>query len=129
MSDPIPEAAVNNMPSLSQCLAELGRDVLPQQAADREYAALLRIVITAWNLAVAPGNAKVTRGFDDALLHTTPEIRQQTEVLLADLVARKNKLFPKDTRVVFEARIRRTDTGITIETRSYDFAAFGDKYL
>jgi hypothetical protein len=115
--------------SMSQRLVEFGGPDLPSTTDERAYSAHIHIVITAWNLAVVPGNSKISRKFDDALLASPPHVRRVFEVKLAELVDRKKRLFPDDTRVVADARLIKKGETITLETKSYDYAIHGEKGL
>jgi hypothetical protein len=124
MSDPAP-----SLPSLSQRLMEMAGAELNQATDEREYLAKLHLVIAAWNLAVVPGHPKITQRFDNAVLHAPVEVRRAAEAHVAELVSLKKRLFPDDTRVIVDARLRRHESGISFETKSYDYTVHGDKGL
>ncbi|MDX2186120.1 MAG: hypothetical protein SFV32_04235 [Opitutaceae bacterium] len=121
--------AAPSLPSLSQRLMEFAGEDLNAIVEEREYIAQLHLIITAWNLSIAPGHPKLTQRFDNAVLQSPPEIRVLAEARIADLVERKKKLFPDDTRVIIDARLRKTPTGVALETKSYDYTVHGDKGL
>lgn len=118
-----------SLPSLSQRLVELAGGELNQIADQKQYVAELHLLITAWNLSIAPGHPKLSQRFDNAVLQAAPQVRVAAEARIAELVERKKKLFPEDTRVVIDARLRKTPTGAALETKSYDYAVHGDKGL
>ena len=82
---------------------------------------LFQVAVTAWNLALIPENARqptIDKFIKEGLKGNDPWIQQDTREILDELIARKQKLFAKNTRFIVDFQLEDTDTKFHLSVAS-----------
>ncbi|MCT7973656.1 hypothetical protein [Laspinema olomoucense] len=97
---------------MSEVLEEFVEPYLAFIDNSSERENLLKVAVTAWNLALIPENARQSR-IDDFIKvgfkGNDPLAQQYTREILDELIARKLELFAKNTRFIIDFQLE--DTG------------------
>jgi hypothetical protein len=91
-------------PKVSACLIDVMGPYLEECESGEAYRKLVALASAAWNLALLSPEER--QGNTDRLLQSLPdEDRALVEVMLQQLIARKEELFPHDRRFVVNADV------------------------
>ena len=112
---------------ISKRLVEFVRHDLPDPSETDSYLSVLKFAQMAWNVAVLPPGSKALDPVTEGLLRMPPDIRASFQERLSLLVERKKRMFPDDTRVIVEVRLKDRAREVVVEASHYDLKDEGRK--
>lgn len=111
----MPDPGTSNLPPLSRRFLEFAGKDLPPPDVEELFLGLARIYGLAWNRAVFQENSHNAREIDRYIRELPDSHRDLLQIMFKDLVARKRQMFPNDSRIVADCRLKRSKGVVSLE--------------
>jgi hypothetical protein len=116
---------VPELPPLSKRFLEFAGSDLPAVDDEAHYLGVVRIYAMAWNRAVFPDGSHNATAIADHIAEAPAEVRIPLQMLHAELIARKKRLFPEDVRIIADCRLRRDGRVVSLQVLHADASRVG----
>jgi len=110
---------------LSRRFLEFAGPDLPDPKDEAEFMATVRVFGIAWNRAVFPDNSHNAREIDRYIAGLPDSTRIPMQTLYVELIARKRRLFPDDSRIIADSRLKRSGGVVSLEVTHSDASHIG----
>jgi hypothetical protein len=114
-----------NPPPLSRRFLEFAGSDLPDCKDEAEFMATVRVYGIAWNRAAFADGSRNAREIDRYIAGLPDAARLPMQTLYAELIARKRRMFPDDTRIISDTRLKRSGGVVSLEVLHSDASLLG----
>lgn len=111
----MPDLGTPNLPPLSRRFLEFAGKDLPPPDDEKLFLGLARIFGLAWNRAVFQENSHNAREIDRYMGELPDSHRVSLQVMFKELIDRKRRMFPNDSRIVADCRLKRSNGVVSLE--------------
>lgn len=118
-----------NLPPLSKRFLEFAGPDLPASKDEAEYIAAVRVIGMAWNRAVFSDDSHNAQEIDRYIAGMPDSPRVPMRILYARLIARKRRMFPDDSRIIADSRLKRSGGIVSLEVVHSDVSHIGNLKL
>lgn len=115
-SSPLP------LPPLSSRFLQFAKPELPPVEQEAEFLATARVVGIGWNRAVFAEGSLHAEQIDRYLATLPLPHRAHLQALYAELILRKRRLFPDDSRLVVDVQLKRSGNTVSLQVTHSDVA-------
>lgn len=115
----------SNLPPLSRRFLEFAGNDLPPADDEVMFMNLVRIYGLAWNRAVFQEGSHNAREIDRYIGCLPDSHRASLQAMFAELIARKRRIFPNDSRVIGDYRLKRSNGVVSLEVLHTSAADIG----
>jgi hypothetical protein len=111
MADP----GASTQPPLSRRFLEFAGNDLPSADDEAMFMGFVRIYGLAWNRAVFQDGSHNAREIDRYIGRLPDSHRAPLQGIFAELIARKRRMFPNDSRIIGDYRLKRSNGSVSLE--------------
>jgi hypothetical protein len=114
-----------SIPPLSRRFLEFAGPDLPPPDEEAHFLATARVFGIAWNRAVFPDGSHNALEIDRYIARLPDSHRVPMQALYIELIARKRRMFPNDSRIIADYRLKHSKGVVSLEVMHASAAHLG----